>query len=46
MGVAAIRKRYFRLIDLCPGLCFNQLRHGVAVGDIETRSRRDIRGNA
>jgi len=26
MGVAATGKRYFRLIDLCPGFCFNQLR--------------------
>ena len=37
MGVAATRKRYFRLIDLCPGLCFNQLRHRDVVGEVERR---------
>jgi hypothetical protein len=38
MGVAATRKRYFRLIDLCPGLCFNQLWHRAEVGDVERRA--------
>jgi hypothetical protein len=37
MGVATTRKQYFRLIDLCPALCFNQLRHGAMAGDIERR---------
>jgi hypothetical protein len=34
-GVAASRNRYFRLIDLCPSLCSNQLRHLVVAGDAE-----------